>query len=94
MFCEDHSALLKDVKWPIEQNTVGLLIISPSTPTFLIEILHGFAQGVMNYKAHIWLINAHAESYCSHHNLRKQNKKKILPWYFEYFLITFKLNET
>ena len=79
LFCEDHSALLKDIKWSIEQNTVRLFVISSSTPTFLIEILHWFAQGVMNYEAHIWLINAHSESYCSYHNLWKQNKKKTLP---------------
>ena len=77
LFCEDHSALLKDVKWSIEQNTVRLFVISASTTTFLIEILHGFAQGVMNYKAYVWLINAHSKCYCSYHNLRKQNKKKI-----------------
>lgn len=78
LFSEDHSALLKDVKWPIEQNTVRLFVIPSSTPTFLIEILHGFAQGVMYYEAHIRLINAHSESYCSYHNLCKQNKNKLL----------------
>jgi len=81
LFSEDHSALLKDVKWSIEQNTMRVFIISSSTPAFLIEILHGFAQGVMNYKADIWLINAHSKSYCSYYNLRKQKKKKILPSY-------------
>lgn len=78
LFSEDHSALLKDVKWPIEQNTVRLFVIPSSTPAFLIEILHGFAQGVMYYEAHIRFINAHSESYCSYHNLCKQNKNKLL----------------
>lgn len=71
LLCEDHCALLKHVKGTIEQYTVRLSVIPPCPSTFLIKVLHGFAEGVMYNKADIRLINSHSKGYCSYHNLSK-----------------------
>lgn len=70
LFCKNHSALLKDVKWPIEQDAVRFVVISSCAPALLIKILHGFAEGMVYYKADIRLVDAHPKSDCSHNDLK------------------------
>lgn len=78
LFRKNHSALLKDVKWPIEQDAVRLVVISSRAPALLIEILHGFAEGMVYYKADIRLVDAHPKSDCGYNDLKQKGKNATL----------------
>lgn len=75
LFREHHAALSEYVCQSVKDYAVGLLVVSASPPTLLVQILHGLAHRVVDHKADIGLINAHSKCCGGHHYLSQTHNE-------------------
>ena len=74
-FLEDHCALTKCVEGTIEDDAVSFLPVTAGPPTLLVVVLHRLTEGVVDDKAHVWLVYAHTEGYGGYNNLHGDGRR-------------------
>jgi hypothetical protein len=66
---EHHSTLAKSIGGSEINNAVGGTSIPPCTATFLVVVLHGLADRVVDDEADIRFVYSHAEGHSSNYHL-------------------------
>ena len=68
---ENHRALSEYISSSKVHYAVCSASIPASPPTLLVVVLNGLADGVVNHKPHIRLVNAHSKCHGSYNYLSK-----------------------
>lgn len=69
---ENHRALSRYILETEVENTRCLLSVASSASAFLVVVLDGFADGIVNDESNFRLVNAHSERNCCYYNLYKK----------------------
>ena len=72
-FSENHRTLSEHITSSEIHYAVCSVSIPASSPTLLVIVLYGLADGVVDHKPHVRLVNAHTKRYSSYNHLSIQH---------------------
>ena len=64
-----HGTLAERVRRAVEGDAVGGAPVPPRPPALLVVVLHGLAEGVVDHKADVGLVYAHAKGHSGYDDL-------------------------
>ena len=73
MFRENHCTLSEHITCSEVHNTVCTFPIPASSSTLLVVVFHGLADGVVDDKPYVLLVNSHAKCHSSYNHLRTEH---------------------